>query len=434
MRKSLILTAILASSLSASGYKIPEQSVESVARAAANVAYNTGADMSYYNPASMAFSKENHLFQANFTLVQLSQINFDGTVSTQPLDTDSKEFREFIPTVHYVGKDHDGLRFGLSVTAPGGLSKMWNEGAAKTYAEEFTLRIVEVNPTVAYRLSDDLAIGGGLRMIVSDGIVKSSGTIVAGMANPTTPLYTDIVRDMSGECITFGYNLALAYKPLPKLNLAWTYRSNVDLKEEGDAKLSSSTGYVIAGGTKVEQPTALPAGSYDDGASVQVPLPAVMSFAGSYDFGNTVIEAVVERIYWSSYEDLDFKYDSAVTHPVLKSAFDDPKDRDWEDTTTYRLSVVHQLNDETRLMAGYAYDPTPAPEKTLGFELPDSDAHIYSLGATFAMSENMDVGVAYLLSSKEDRKVNGSKNESNIDGEFTNSHAQLFSFGINYKY
>ncbi len=42
---------------------------------------------------------------------------------------------------------------------------------------------------------------------------------------------------MEGDTFEFGYNLALAYKPTNDINLAVTYRSEIDLEEEGTAKL-----------------------------------------------------------------------------------------------------------------------------------------------------------------------------------------------------
>ena len=63
------------------------------------------------------------------------------------------------------------------------------------------------------------------------------------------------------------------------------------------------------------------------------------------------------------------------------------------------------LNDYLTLMGGFAYDETPVPEENIGFELPDSDAWIYSLGAQYKVNEKMDVGIAALYDYKESRTV-----------------------------
>ncbi len=44
-------------------------------------------------------------------------------------------------------------------------------------------------------------------------------------------------------------------------------------------------------------------------------------------------------------------------------------------------ALTYVLNDYLTIMGGFAYDETPAPTENIGFELPDSDAWIYSLGA-----------------------------------------------------
>jgi long-chain fatty acid transport protein len=84
-------------------------------------------------------------------------------------------------------------------------------------------------------------------------------------------------------------------------------------------------------------------------------------------------------------------------------------------------------------MGGFAYDENPAPEENIGFELPDSDAWIYSLGAQYKVSEKMDVGIAALYDYKESREVEVSPTDA-IYGKFTNASALLVTVGMNYRF
>ena len=61
------------------------------------------------------------------------------------------------------------------------------------------------------------------------------------------------------------------------------------------------------------------------------------------------------------------------------------------------------MNDYLTLMGGFAYDETPVPAENIGFELPDSDAWIYSLGAQYKVNEKLDIGIAALYDYKESR-------------------------------
>lgn len=305
-----------------------------------------------------------------------------------------------MPTLHYVSPKQGNLRYGLSIVAPGGLSKRWDEAYSKATAEEFTLKIIEVNPTMSYLVSDKFAIGFGLRGVYTDGVVKSDASGIGSPAN----------RNLTGDSIDFGYNLALSYKAMDNLTLSTTYRSKVDLTVEGKANLVS--------------------GTYNGGASVTIPLPASLALAMAYDFDKTKVEFVFERTYWSAYKNLDFNYDSDLTGGAL-AAFDNPIPKNWKDANAYRIGVTHQYNDKLKLMAGFAYDEAGAPKETIGFELPDSDAKLYSVGMEYKLDEQMSIGLAYLYDQKDELTVS---NTGGISGTFSDASAHLVTASFKYKF
>ena len=401
MKKIILLSTIASSLVLAGGYRLPESSVKSTALSAAYVANANGADASYYNPANMAFGKDANQVEGALTYINLASIKY--TDNRNPaFNSESEEENLFAPSLFFASKSYDGLRYGLSFNVPGGLSKRWESPYAKTFAEEFTLKIIEFNPSLAYKVTDQFAVGAGVRLVYSEGIVKSDGT---GIGKP-------VIRDMEADTIEYGYNLALTYKPLSNLNLSATYRSNVDLEHEGNAKLYLS-------GTRL----------YDGGASVEVPLPAIAALAVSYDFGGTVVEFEWDRTFWSEYKSLDFEFKDSVP-AALKSAFDDPKPREWEDTNAYRFGVTHQLNNQITLMGAIASDENPAPDRNLGFELPDSDAMLYSAGLLYKYSNQVTLGASFLYDSKDDRTV---QNDVAV-GTFKDASATLVTIGASYSY
>ncbi|PHQ64720.1 MAG: aromatic hydrocarbon degradation protein [Sulfurimonas sp.] len=399
MKKIVLLSLIASSMLMAGGYKIPETSLNGVALSAANIAHNKSADAAYYNPANMVFMEDTNHMEVDLTYIGLDPINYKGTHAlTGPMnhDIDSKSESFFIPSVHYVSGKAGETRIGLSICAPGGLSKRWDDMPAVYSAEEFTLQAVEINPTVAIPINDKLAVAFGFRIVHSEGIVKS-----------TSPGGS---RDMTADSIDYGYNFALAYKPTTDLEMAFTYRSQINLTEEGNAKL-----YSDAGATKI----------YDGGGTLTIPLPAFASFAVAYTLpSKTTVEFVYERNMWSAYKNLDFGYDSP-----MPAAFDDPIAKDWKDTNAFRLGITQELDNMT-LMAGMVYDETPVPEKTVGFELPDSNSFSVSLGGRYQVNDKIEVGLAALYSMRESRTV---KNDS-LDGEFSNGNVLIVSTGVSYKF
>jgi len=400
--KGLALSAAASSMMMAGGWKIPEQSLNSMSLGAAYVAHTTGADTNYYNPANMAFmAADRSYLEGGLTLAHLPANVY---TLADPYSGESEVEDLLIPFFHYVAPAIGDFRWGVSMVAPGGLSKRWKDQPQKSFAEEFTLTIVELNPSMSYKISDDFSVGGGLRLIYSEGVVKSSGPVS---------------RDMEGDTIEFGYNLAMTYKPTSDINLAVTYRSNIDLNEEGNAKL-------YAGSTL----------AYDGDASVEVPLPAALNLAISKTWQETfTLEFNYERTFWSQYETLDFEYGGANIGG-LTPYFDTPQARNWEDTNTFRVGATIKMGKITTMM-GFAIDETPAPVETIGFELPDSDAKIFSMGFRYQQTENLSWGAAFLYDSKEAISVTSGVNPNPVlanGGGFSGGGAFLTTIGIAYEY
>ena len=400
--KGLALSAIASSVVVAGGYKIPEQSLNATALAAAYVAHTTGADAAYYNPANMAFMADKQYVEGAITLAHLPANTY---TLGGPFSGESESEDILIPNFHYVSNAIGDFRWGVSMVAPGGLTKRW--GANSPYqmatAEEFSLTVVELNPSMSYKIADNLSVGAGLRFIYSDGVVKSDATPLGG---PKV--------DMEADTIEFGYNLAVAYKPTSDINIAATYRSEIELEEEGSALI-----------------TAGPATIYNGDASVTVPLPAALNLAVSKTWDNKfTLEFNYERTYWSAYETLEF-----IGTPLPIKA------KNWKDTNTFRLGATMKMDNKITMMMGFAIDETPVPTEYISFELPDSDAKVFSMGFRYQQTEDLSWGAAFLSSNKDSISLTAGAhadqsptNLLNQGGSFSGGGAYLTTIGMAYEF
>lgn len=415
MKKTIGLIAlaaiISATSAYASGYRIPEQSVNSIARAGAYIAHTPGADASYFNPANMSFLGDRSYLEADLMYIKLTSVEYtDNRSSFYSGDSEDENF--FLPTLFAVSPDYNNFRVGLSLTYPGGLAKSWNDPYPRTFSEETRLTIAELAASVSYNIKDIASVAAGLRGIYGDATLKSYGLI--------SQSYGGVVasRNMDGDTIEFGYNLAASAKPMDNMNLSVTYRSNVDLDLEGDAALWTNASFA---GPPM----------YNGTGNVTVPLPAVLSVAASYTFiDQLTVELEWDRTYWSEYEQLDINYDTSLRNMFLVAAFDDAKPKNWDDTDAWRIGVEYNMKNGFILMGGFAIDENPSPDSTLGFDLPDSDAKLYSIGMRYQANDNLEVGIAYLYDDKEKRSVSNSM----VNGTFTDSAAHLLTVGMAYTF
>lgn len=408
MKKTIAIAVVAGLAVSGAaygaGYRIPEQSVNSTAKAGANIAYTPGADAAYYNPANMGWLEDRGYLEGNLEWIWLPSISYSDN-RTPLYNGESEEESFLLPTFFAVSPDYHNFRIGLSLVYPDGLSKQWPQLYPRTFAEEFTLKAYEADASVSYTFNDIVSVAAGLRGIYADAKVQSAGQVASGVTAS---------RYMDGDTWEMGWNLAISARPVKAMTLSATYRSNVDLDLEGDARLATSLG----------------PGSYNGAGAVTVPLPAVLALAGSYTFADQfTVELEYDRTYWSEYEYLDFSYPVSLGNPVLIQAFDMPKEKSWEDSSTYRLGLTYDMKNAFILMAGFAYDETPVPDSTLGFDLPDSDSYIYSLGLRYQASEQLEVGIGYLYVDKDERSAVNSM----VNGEFTDAGAHVTTFGLSYK-
>jgi long-chain fatty acid transport protein len=108
-----------------------------------------------------------------------------------------------------------------------------------------------------------------------------------------------------------------------------------------------------------------------------------------------------------------------------------PKEKKWKDSNAYRFGMYHKYEKWTA-MAGIAYDETPIPQRTLGFELPDSNGWIFSLGGIYSPNNKLELGIAGLYVTKKDRNV--SNNINGINGKFSDLNAFLLNVSLGYKF
>ena len=162
MKKIVLISLAATTALMAAGYKIPESSLNAVALSAANVANAHGADAAYYNPANMIWGTDGAALEVGATYIGLSKVKYEGTAAlTGPADNSIRSRSEsfFVPNLHYVSERRGKARVGLSVVVPAVLSKLWDEQPVKFYAQQYTLETVEVNPSVAIAVDEEVAVG-----------------------------------------------------------------------------------------------------------------------------------------------------------------------------------------------------------------------------------------------------------------------------------
>ncbi|MCD8212746.1 MAG: outer membrane protein transport protein [Campylobacter sp.] len=324
----------------------------------------------------------------------------------------SRNFDSLAGTFSFVSPEfYENWRFGLALAVPAAVGMAWADPDTAFAAKRFKLQVVELNPTVAYRINDGLAVAVGARAVYSKGKVANDFGQVG-------------MRELDGDSIDYGYNLAATYRPIEELSFAVTYRSKVDLTIKGDAV------------GKFNLP--IPNSNYDGAASVEIPLPAQLVLATAYKYQNATLLLAFERTYWSKFKGYDFEYPDKtagnLSSPLFNGLMDAPTVRKYKDSNTYRIGLAYDINDKLRFMGGFVYDEDVSDGKNTSLELPNTISKAYSFGVNYKISEQFEVALGYVYQDRKAKRISDIPNSTTtvMNGEFGRGSIQIV--GTSFKY
>ncbi|HEU4502423.1 MAG TPA: outer membrane protein transport protein [Nitrospira sp.] len=261
------------------------------------------------------------------------------------------------------------LTAGVGVTVPFGSVTRWpNDGPFRTATTFNTLPLLDIKPTVAYKLTDDLSIGLGADIytfsgLFGEGHVERQSVWPGGGGIPAGAQI-----ELFGADTAAGFNASLLYTALrnpdgkPLANIGIVYRSQATLHLDGA---------LLANGAKVSDATAtfvLP----------QVITGAVAIWPVRNREREWKLEVDVDYVGWKSVRNLDVHLANGGTIP---------QPLNWRSTYAVMIGTEHRWltleslpSWEVALRAGYTTQPTQMPD--FGFDpgVPSADVHIVGAG------------------------------------------------------
>lgn len=414
MRKPLSLLVLLTYLLfSTSGYSVgfynPDQGAKSQGQANAFVAQADDASAAYFNPAGMAWIDGIVIqFGGMALLTDIEHLSPAGA------RTKTKDDAFFIPNFYVTGNvPNTDFSVGLNFNVPFGLGTDWGSGSfARFVAPDSELMMYNVNPSVAYKVNEKLAVAGGIDYYFSD-LSNSQDTIAGPMLGiPDTTTISSMKLDVDGS--GWGWNAALLYRISEQHSFGISYRSKVDADLEGDLKLS-------------DLPAALGLGpSMTVDASLEFKYPSYVKAGYAFRPNEKLkVEFDIDWLEWSRFDTLTVEIDS----PGLP---DIPSVREWDDSFIYAIGLEYILNESWCLRAGYAFADTPVPEKTFIPDVPRSDLSVVSVGVGYSRAA-WRVDAAYTGIISEDRDIDNDVGApfASIDGTYESFVSVI---GVNFSY
>lgn len=399
----------------ANGFRNPPAGAEALGRAGGKIAQVDDASAVEHNPANLTEIK-NPQAMVSLTVIDTS------TDFRSPMGTAStKDSWKFLPDVFAVlPTANPNVTAGLGVTTPFGQSTVWEQTGAFRYTAPYSaeLTVINVNPTIAAKLNDQISVGAGLDVYMSRLDLKQvmPWSMLTGVPMP------DGVAHLQGDGSGVGGNAAVTYHPTKAQAIALTYRSPITVDYSGDSEFSGFPAGARALGLT-------PSSDFDS----SIEFPTIIGLGYGIELSETVrVEADVEWVEFSRYDSLSL--DSANNNALLNGpGSPNPMApmtvrQNWKDAWTFGAGADWKATRDLTLRAGYMFLQSPVPGETLAPTLPDADQHVFTVGAGLHRGANR-LDVAYGYSLIGDRDVNNNQNPAYNGTYETTSHLMSVSYG-----
>lgn len=397
------LSAALSSAAVAGGFMLTEQSVTGLGRAYAGAGI-VGDDLSavWYNPAGMSL--------LSGTAVQMGAVvaDLDLEVTTNSSATfdnvrngtkeNGRKHGVPVPNMYMVHQIKDDMWFGLGITVPFGMATEYdNNWAAADKGMNAEVKVFDINPNVAFKLTDTLSFGAGVSLQYVTAQFEQKNLVA-------TPFGARSVRvRLNADGWAWGGNLGFMWQPTETVRVGLAYRSQVNHKADGYLK------------TDVETKTGNLLQHYqtNDGHA-EMSAPHVITLTGTWKATEALrLSGLVRWTNWSSFDKLPISGDSlaqgtsyAMTNSdsyagAMKAQGLNKHNAvyNWKDSWLFTVGADYDINDEFTVRGGVGYEISPVDDdKYRSATIPDTDRLWLSMGATWHASKNLqsDFGIAYL--------------------------------------
>jgi long-chain fatty acid transport protein len=431
LRAILLIAALAAlpSSVLASGFQLVEQNASGLGNAFAGQAagiQNAGAI--YFNPAALTrvpgsnfvVSVEPIGLGTTFVDSGSTPPSLGGLTFPVPLGTDGGDAGKWtpVPNGYFSAQMGDKAWIGIGFNVPFGLETEWtSDWIGRFHGIHSKIQTYNVNPTLAFKLSDGFSIGAGvswqhltaeLSQNVAYGGISYVGGIAAGTAaggpavgaaagaailaqlGGQAGLALEGPALIKGDSNAWGWNVGALLKLGEQGHLGVSYRSKIKHEIDGTATFTGAPSFSLPGGL-APIGAGLNARFADGPVTAKVDLPDTFSAALAAQGQKVEVLADWTWTGWSSIQSLDIvRTDgSALSSVTLK----------FRDTWRAGLGVNIQMNDVWKLRLGTAYDKSPVEDVYRTPRLPDTN-RVWAAGGfewKVAKKALVDVGYAHLF-------------------------------------
>jgi long-chain fatty acid transport protein len=412
-----LLLAALSGTAGASGFQLLEQGSGLGNAYAGSAAKANDASTIFWNPAGMTQLQAREV-SGGLTAVRPS-FKFDnngsqvGAFNTAG-DGDDAGSWAFIPNGYISWALNKDLYIGLGIGGPfGNATKYDKPWIGSAQSDEFDIKTMNINPSIAYRVNDMVSLGAGVSWQKIEADYYRQVGILGNL--PRVESHMSISDD------AWGWNLGALFTLSPTTKVGVSYRSTIQYHTDGKVKLS---GDGTAAGNATANALRAAGGQSDVKADLEVPDTFIVSVTQKLSDRWEML-GDISWTGWSSIKNVDI----IRTSGPLTGGTAQVLEADFQDTYRVALGANYAYSDALKFMFGLAYDQTPVKKASTRLaSLPDNDRTWFTLGAQWkpAREQTLELGAAYLYIPKtkinqDETSLNPLTNRGWVIGDYSSS-------------
>ncbi len=373
--KKIILTSLItlvSANAYSGGYRVALQGQQALGMGHTGVAMSQSAESLFFNPGAASFLSAGEQFTGGLTLID-AETRYQNAATSTTAKTENPTGTPI--NLYYAVRENDKLSYGLGIYTPYGNRVEWpKDWAGSHLVNNIELAAVYIQPTVSYKVSDNLGFGIGPTLVV--GAVEFNRNLSTSLVDANGNR-SNVTIKASGVT-ALGLNLGMFYKYSNEVSLGLNYRTRVDMKARGESADFENV------------PVSLQAAFADTTFDADLVLPAELTLGVSFMAGDAVTIALdINRTYWSAYKSLDITFNNSVGTSV--------NPRNYQDANIYRLGIQYEMSEDLTLRGGVYLDKSPIQNGYFAPETPRNDATGYTGGASYRLSKNMSLDFSLLV-------------------------------------
>ncbi|MBS1859156.1 MAG: outer membrane protein transport protein [Acidobacteria bacterium] len=456
----MLAFAAISTSCWPAAFTIMELGARATGMGGAFVAVASDGSALYYNPAGIAFQpgfrmEMDGLFvHGDFRFFPsatppgtiVPKDGYSGFISPSLL---------VVPNMYMSKSISPKLTLGFGAFTPFGLGGNWtnfkdSDPAATKFVARWAstrpkMESIWMQPTVAYRVTRNLALAAGVAYVHTHALLEQSllnplddGVVFGKQLAPSFFPGSDVTASgkilarllpearfrFAGVSRNVGANVGMLYwKPEWKTRFGFDYRTAVVQHFDGQASFAFTTGYALQPIVGLDKLAAL---FPNQKARVQFPTPATFAAGIATEvFGSNLISLDVQLQDYHRLKDvvLNFTQNKDVATPAEGRLV-----YNFHNATEVRLGFEHPMRKFT-FRAGWAWDQTPVPDESVGPLWPDSTRLNFDVGVSRQMG-NKELSFFYQGSKFLDRTTSVAANDKIFTNGLYSTFAQLFGFSL----